>query len=518
MRVDERRNKNNQNNPNLKKIMVDYLNWDKMKIYYGAFVVLIISVIMYMYIYFTSEKFCDMDVPSNRDFNKYYGIPEGKNPFGKLNAEYNSADLEIFKPIITEQMKAPSMILKGDYGSGKTSIREHLIKESKNQIIVKIYGNKPSFNYYFESFAQDRKAGKAAAVINDFNSVDFMNIILSELTSTILSIKFQTYNNKLASLTFEQRFKIVSILSFYSHPEAQQDSLLNLVNNFLPENPNCYLLMNCGKLTLDEMKKIEFQEKNRHTNRYEDVPELTDAYKLYNSIRIFDKDHKEKNAIFLFRIGKHFKMSAPRHLDPSPFTTVSTLSHFIKNIWNERFLIVVDSIDELFFDLEGKKAKKPDKELLQAFIDSSVTQDILKFALGVLDDVLYNILIFLPSICGLKTENWFRHDKIPINELKWDENTLNNYADYLLHYLAKHKSSGCKRIPSFSMLLNGTDVSVHALRELKTPRDLHKFMNYLIKIMNDNVLNRSEKFIASREDVNEAIKKIKENIIIDKCN
>ena len=75
---------------------------------------------------------------------------------------------------------------------------------------------------------------------------------------------------------FEQCFKIVSNLAFYSKPESHPDWLLNLINNFLPENPNFILVYNCGKLTSDEINKIEYQEKNKHKNKnqFEDNSEL----------------------------------------------------------------------------------------------------------------------------------------------------------------------------------------------------------------------------------------------------
>ena len=73
-------------------------------------------------------------------------------------------------------------------------------------------------------------------------------------------------------------------------------------------------------------------------------------------------------------------------------------------------------------------------------------------------------------------------------------------------------------MPSFSKLLNGTDVSVRALKELRNPRELHKFMSYLMKFMNVNVIQRSEKFITSNKDVNEALVYAKNTMVIDKCD
>ena len=64
-------------------------------------------------------------------------------------------------------MKASSMILKGDLGSGKTCIREYLIRESKNEVIVKIYGNMLSFYYYFDSFVRNKQEN-IKAMINYF--------------------------------------------------------------------------------------------------------------------------------------------------------------------------------------------------------------------------------------------------------------------------------------------------------------------------------------------------------------
>jgi hypothetical protein len=73
-------------------------------------------------------------------------------------------------------------------------------------------------------------------------------------------------------------------------------------------------------------------------------------------------------------------------------------------------------------------------------------------------------------------------------------------------------SPRCKSAPSFGKLLNGTDIAIGVLKELRNPRDLHIFMGNLIKVMNQNVMFRSEPFIASKKDVEEAMKGAKKEM------
>ena len=94
---------------------------------YGAFVVVcLLEAILYPA--YQNYKKCDLYNPNNRNFKTFYGLENSFIPFGKYNAELNSKT-PLFTPIIKENIDAASIIVIGEFGAGKTHIRNYRIDQ-----------------------------------------------------------------------------------------------------------------------------------------------------------------------------------------------------------------------------------------------------------------------------------------------------------------------------------------------------------------------------------------------------
>ena len=390
-------------------------------------------------------------------------------------------------------MKAPSMILIGEYGSGKTHIRNYRLAPIKNEnIIVEIYGNKVSINSYFDNFLVNIgniNKNEQKSFESFIRSKDLMDIILSELAQKLL----EDYPEKvgkmnlpnLSKFTFEERFRIASILSVYS---KNRDHTKRFLTDLLFEKIECqYNLFDC---------KLVF---SGDTNDSE-----LDIMEAYKNFLISSYQDKKLNVRFLHTLSRLSKLDL--NFIFKPFESMTVLSNFIRKMFGKSVLVVIDSLDESSFFIDKSKEGSKLGEL-QHFIDSTVTPEILRFALGNANDVIFHILIFLPTVEGAHISKWNRRDKIPIVTLKWDIRMLLNYADFMINFMRVNAKNSCKEIPNLKQLLNDTENLETALGILKNPRDLHRFMNHLIEILNKNVRNNREAFVASKGDVEEALKK-----------
>ena len=188
---------------------------------------------------------------------------------------------------------------------------------------------------------------------------------------------------------------------------------------------------------------------------------------------------------------------------------IRALSNFLKQDFNKKLVVVIDSLDEnpYIFNKESEQKIKN----LQTVVDAVVNSELLTLALGNEEDVALNALIFLPIEKGLVIN---KNDKIPMIELNWSPRMLENYADFVLDNLKKQQQNPCKTLPTFRGLLGDNDVLVKSvLQSLRHPRDLHFFMDSLLDVLSENSSVKGIiPFIATQENVKLAMEKAKKNM------
>ena len=106
---------------------------------------------------------------------------------------------------------------------------------------------------------------------------------------------------------------------------------------------------------------------------------------------------------------------------------------------------------------------------------------------------------------------WDRIDKIPIITLKWSQKLLSHYADFVLFKLRENSENSCQMLPSFDQLLGNSSAVI--LAKMRQPRDLHIYMAELIKFLNEYCLDRDPPFIASVDDVMQALDNAKKQML-----
>lgn len=321
-----------------------------------------------------------------------------------------------------------------------------------------------------------------------------MNIIISELVDIILSYDIYQYTSKLKYIIRDDRVKLASLMVFYSNNE-KLFSLNSFLNEILFEDTKCFTCFNVDlQCTVNDLAEYrQFRKK------------LEENY-IYNDLQ------RDKIANYLYCINKVASISLDFLDEFSKKTQLKVLSDFVKKVFQKKLLLVVDSLDESSYLFVN--SINPNLVSLQAVVDAFLDDSLLTLALGNDNDVLFDILVFLPHIKNLEIK-WKRVDKIPVISLNWNSKHLHNYADFVLFNL-KQQQYGyhCKSLPNFSGLLDDeNDVVKHVLDSLRQPRDLHMFMNSLLSILNENAnINNEKPFIASKEMALEALEQAKETM------
>lgn len=479
----------------IKQPLKDLIKENKIKILsIGVLIVAISS-----YIIFKEPSACNMKNIQNRNFKVYYGLNHVKKPFGALSAEQN-INTPLFQQVITENMNAASIILTGEFGSGKTQIRNYRLSQydKSSTLIIKLFGSK--INKYLDVFVKNIKGDENSAqkLAKHFNKNEFMNIVLSEIVDNILNYGIKNYKKNLNKLNYDERLKIASLIAFYSRNE-QPAGTLTLINELLFEKTGCWL---CSKIDLLKCDREIFSNfKKRHVMKHE----YLDFRELLDTVLINDEDQNDKAAHLLFCIMEKTQISSDFLKENSKYIQITILSKFLKEILNMKLVIAIDSLDENLYFFESKG--KPYLDTLQTFVDSVINQELLALTLGNKENVLFDILIFLPKFDGIKI-NWDRRDKIPVIDLKWNSMMLKNYADFVLSHLRNSQSWWCcKVLPTFNELLqNDSELVDEAINSLRHPRDFHIFITFLIKVLNENSISSSTPFIASKAEIESALK------------
>ena len=396
-------------------------------------------------------------------------------------------------------MNAASIILTGEFGSGKTQIRNYRLSryDKSSTLIIKLFGSK--INKYLDVFVKNIKGNENSAqkLAKNFNKNEFMNIVLSEIIDNILNFGIENYKHKLNKLSYDERLKLASLIAFYSRNE-QPESTLTLINDLLYEKTGCWTCKQIDLLKCDREIFNNFKKKHVMKAEYLDFREQLDT------VLINDEDQNDRAAHLLFCIMEKTQISSNYLKENSKYIQITILSKFLKEILNMKLVIAIDSLDENLYFFESKG--KPYFDTLQTFVDSVINQELLALTLGNEENVLFDILIFLPKFEGIKI-NWDRRDKIPVIDLKWNSMMLKNYADFVLSHLRNSQKWCCKVLPTFNELLqNDSDLVDETINSLKHPRDFHIFMTFLIKVLNENSISSSTPFIASKAEIESALK------------
>lgn len=379
--------------------------------------------------------------------------------------------------MFTEPMKAPSIILLAIFGAGKTHIRNYRLAQltADTHIVVNLTGNDAFFNGYLQSYLENVKKQADENIDEDrlfsdyFNSKDFLNIMITELVARIQHEFDKShpfwFDWNLELKEVQEKFRIECLLNFYSKKSEQKNQVIKDVS-------------------VDK--------------------EITPIQNLYGNVRIFNKEQIEVNTINLARLARKRNLSPVDFLRQTdkPDLVLNQLAEFLRIHLKKRIVFVVDSLDEskFFFGSNDAKENKTKTKALQAFVDAIATTEVLAMALG--QNQIFDIMIFLPHVDGIKVDKWTRTDKIPVVNLTWELNMLSNYADFMLSEMSKQDALRCKPIPtSFEELLGGAENEQLALEGLRQPRDLHRFMHKLMNIMNANAKQKQVPFIATEKEI-----------------
>lgn len=450
----------------------------------------VVSIVTYT----SDQSTCDLKSPSNIDFNKFYSIEN--NPFATTKKSEQRKSFEpFFEPIFKDYLKSPSMIVLGDQGVGKTHFKNYRLAkldDSSSTLVVKIFINHFLEIFYenIKFFHHSRNPDFELIFPDYFNSNDFIHIMIAELVHTFIS-QIETNRGELAkslkAIGFDERFRIACILSFFSRSHQSLKKIVREDFLFDMDRP-------------EPNKNLKFS------------PEIA---LLHAKIRIFDNEQK-KNVLNELGQLNNGDLSTPANvLDDSPDRILNKLCNFLKTHLNKKILFVVDSIEEityLFNSLEDKKKSSyvlKSVRAMQKLVDSIVTDNVLSMAASTSDSA-FDIFVFLPLIHEIEIDKWKHTDKIPVVRINWDAAMLKDYANFILDFLAKQMGNGMCRpmATSFDVFLGGN--SAMALEVIKSPRDLNRFMQKLIQIMNsDQLRSGGDPFIARKQDVQAALEELK---------
>ena len=441
-------------------------------------------------ILWTSPEVCDLSKPENRNYKVYYGLENSNIPFGKNSAEQNT-DAPLFEPIIRENIEnSPSIIVIGEYGSGKTQIRNYRLAkyDQKKTLVTYLLGNK--LDKYLDVYFKSRDN-----LIKNMSSNDILSIIISEIVENILNLDISNQVvESLKLLKYDERVRLAYLIAVYSNLE-KKSSLVNLINELLFEKTKCWTCYS-ARFNCNLKKQSEYDELRLSLDRF----------------RTTYEDQKDKLAHLLYCMNDEISEMPKNFLSVSQQRHhIRTLSNFLNKVFDKKLVIVIDSLDENTNLFNGDTT--PNLTNLQAVANSVLNSDVLTLALGNREDIVFDILVFMPLVKNLKI-NWAKKDKIPVIELKWSAKMLENYADFVFDNLKKQQKNECKTLPTFKGLLGDNDALVkYVFDNLKNPREFHLFMNLLLNKLNEkSSIKGVVPFKASKEDVENVMEQAKNDM------
>lgn len=456
----------------------------------GTFV-LVVALLWFL---ITPPKSCDLDNPTNRTFESYYGIK--KNYFNQVNAERD--ENPFFEGVVPDNLFFKnSLILVAKRGGGKTAIRRRYAE--KKPIKIEFY-NKQA-NHIFKNFVNNMKASKQIKslikdheYINNFwKAEDFEDSILYLFVESLLTnytrdkSTFTTIFKNLKNQ--DEKLQLSLILCLY----ASHGKIITL-EDFLDE------MWMGNNWVAKKIPKSSFEETDRITGRTSLKRLFSDLEALQDKISIIERSKDlvhRKSLELLFNLMEHFKYSS---IYFSKNDKISILTDFYKHNFKFTPCIIVDSMDEVNYFFDDKKVNH---EALKKFIQSSLNHLILAKAFDGSLDLVY----MFPLLPNIDIKNFIeRRDKIPLVTLEWSENQLKNYADFLLREMQVRQRGHCHTLPDFHTLVKYEE-NKELIKTITTPREINIFMEELIILLNGDCYKN--KFGVTQENAKKALEKTK---------
>jgi hypothetical protein len=297
---------------------------------------------------YQNYKKCDLSNPNNCIFKTYYGLENSFIPFGKYSAESNT-NSPLFTPILKENIDSPSIIVIGEFGAGKTHIRNYRVKKYDKQKteIIELLSKKA--DKYLEIFINNGKS------IKNIKTDDFINMIMSEIVDHILSYKIDVYKFKLKNIIKDDRIKLISLVLLYSNCQ-KFEALTSFINEALFEDTQ---LLMCSY--------VDFNCKIENLKEYRQLRGILANNYIYND------DQRDLIAHNLYCAKKRTKNQLSFLDDVNKKTQIKFLSNFFKKFFDKKLVLVVDSLDESMYLFE--KAINPNLDKLQAVVDSILHEE-----------------------------------------------------------------------------------------------------------------------------------------------
>jgi hypothetical protein len=215
------------------------------------------------------------------------------------------------------------------------------------------------------------------------------------------------------------------------------------------------------------------------------------------TIRVRTMDDEVGSIFLRFHdaIGKKSSFISP----DKPFENIILMEFLNPAIW-------IDGLDESRFLYST--SQQADVRPLQKFLDTVTSPEVVSLIIG----GHVKLYASFPKVGTLKVRSDFRRDKIPVFVLAWTFPQIVNYADFKLDKMRALQSKPCKSLPAFRGLVPYETSEIKTmLSDIKTPRELHDFMNKLFVQMNSDALTSANPYIATKANIEVSLKQMLAN-------
>ncbi|CAF0716770.1 unnamed protein product [Adineta steineri] len=408
---------------------------------------------------------CNMVIPKNRDFNKYYGIIDMPNHFTPRQAEECHSTI-IYEPalppmILNSAHSASSFMTLAEYGTGKTLLRCEYFRSLSSNDYLKLTILDKDVTQYLDRFVREMDVNK---------------------------MQCQTKNCPVD----------------WSENEFTQLLLSSLVTNFIDTGKGTTRLEKFVNWFLGKGQSSQYKVDGEHLQKYKNHnPQLFKHLENdLNKFSILDKNPDRLSLLVVILEGEGFQNRASaKHLYGEHFRDLIQFSSFIKNYFKKTPVFVIDGIDQdVHFVRNGIN-----RASFESFCRSSVSPSVLSMVMA----NHFHLSLFYPKINDANIEDFVsRKDKFRTHTINWNTNFLISYADYALQDMNKNaKETRCKELTDFKTLVNYSNKKIaEIIDKIPTPRVLNFFMEALMEEMNGDALNARKPFQATFENVRSAYK------------
>ena len=462
--------------------------------------VVILAVGIFIKLMFYPES-CNMDNPSNRDFNKYFGLTVAQNHFMTRSADECNIDY-LYRPALPQAVIKPdrsssTFVILAPYGTGKTMLRCAFDQNLDKRYFKVILLNTHLSEYIQRFVSANGKNNSLENSLENWESKDFAQILLSVLVTQFLS-QFNDRWIDLANMSMDEKMDLIFIACYYFDRHATIE-LENFANSLFKKTG----------FFASPYKEQDAITQTKENNRYEDKVLLIQFKNDIRNFKILDLNQNSKLHLLLAIVeGEKYQHNAKsKQMHETVFQDLVKFSSFMKKHMGKKVVFIIDGIDENqnFFSANGVNVPQ-----LNRFYQSSVSQEIVVMTMA----NHFDLAMFYVAANGVELSDVIiRKDKFPIYTVTWNTKSLLNYADYILEKLRSlSASSRCKPIPSFKNLVNYSDERIaEIVNKIPTPRALHFFMTELIREMNSDAAHVQQPFIANFDNINNASEKSKKS-------